>query len=453
MAQSALLGNPPATPDDKLTAAAIKALGGSEFFPNKAHTYGEPRPSPNPPNPSNGSNIIGLSIFFITIVFFITAGRLVIRTRQKKVNLGLDEVFIVPAAATAIVCDAIVLYVSISECYTHHIYWCTYENFAKTYEALYVNQTIFWVALYFSKISIVFNNRRLTAFTQGWWRIGHWVILAIICVCFLLALFTTVFECSPVKAHYNLIDFGTVLMRDPKSVHCINSSKLTLANRWLHVATDLLLLSVPLIILARLQMPLRKKLSIGFIFCFGIVCVIASIMRNEVWTHPTEDFTCNLIIWDLVDVNFAPIVANLPVYYPVLNWLFRRTKSKLTSPELTEKGIIHEGHRSFESIRDKLLHHNNQRNATPSTSSISGPFIRADDSRLQSIAEGRDENGSSIQKPIPATRVSWKTDSSSSDGSSLPPKRSRMHEELGELELNLTPGDAEEGLRDLPLRF
>ena len=36
--------------------------------------------------------------------------------------------------ATAIVCNAIVLYVSLDECYTHHIYWCTYANFANQYE-------------------------------------------------------------------------------------------------------------------------------------------------------------------------------------------------------------------------------------------------------------------------------------------------------------------------------
>ena len=157
---------------------------------------------------------------------------------------------------------------------------------------LYVNQTIFWVALYFAKISIVFNNRRLTALAQGWWQTGHWVVLGIICSCFALAILTTIFECSPVKSHYSLIDLGSLLMTSPKSLHCIDSTKLELANRWLHVVTDLMLLSVPLIILYKLQMPWRKKFSVGFIFCFGTVCCVASIMRNEVWTHPTDDFTC-----------------------------------------------------------------------------------------------------------------------------------------------------------------
>ena len=81
-------------------------------------------------------------------------------------------------------------------------------------------------------------------------------------------------------------------MTSPKSLHCIDSTKLELANRWLHVVTDSMLLSVPLNILYKLHMPWSKKLSVGFIFCFGTVCYVASIMRNEVWIHPTDDFTC-----------------------------------------------------------------------------------------------------------------------------------------------------------------
>ena len=100
MAQSALLGNPPATPDDKLIAVAIKALSGSEFFPNKAHPYGQPKPSSDPPDSTNGSNTVGLASFFIAITFVITVGRLIIRWRLKRVNIGLDEFFVVPAAVS-----------------------------------------------------------------------------------------------------------------------------------------------------------------------------------------------------------------------------------------------------------------------------------------------------------------------------------------------------------------
>ena len=135
---------------------------------------------------------------------------------------------------------------------------------------------------YFSKLSILFNIRRLTTPAQGWWQTGHWVVLGIICSCFALAIPTTIFERSPVKSHYSLIDLGSLLMTSPKSLHCIDSTKLEFANRWLHVVTDLMLLSVPLNILYKLHMPWSKKLSVGFIFCFGTVCYVASIMRNEV---------------------------------------------------------------------------------------------------------------------------------------------------------------------------
>ena len=245
-------------------------------------------------------------------------------------------------------------------------------------------------------------------------------------------------------------------MADPKSLHCINSTKLTLANRWLHVATDLLLLSVPLIILYRLQMPLRKKLSVGFIFCFGIVCVIASIQRNEVWKRPTEDFTFDsgtLIIWDLVDVNFAPIVASLPVYYPVLNWLFQKTKSKLPSPSSSDNSPSQDGEKSLSSVaslKDKILHHKSHRAASPDLPKSKGPYLRPDNTHLQATADGKGESAKDMKHSILLGRESLRTDSGSSDSGSLPTERWRMREEF-----SLPPmgRDEEEAFRPLSLQF
>ena len=313
------------------------------------------------------------------------------------------------------------------------------DHFLYDHQALYVNQTIFWLALYFAKISIVFFNRRLTALAQGWWKKGHWVVLGIIIACFILALFSTIFECQPVKAHYNMHALGSTLLEDPKRLHCVDSTKLELANRWLHVATDLMLLMVPLFILYRLQMPLRKKLSVGFLFCFGIICCVASIMRNEVWTHPSSDFTCKcpshspqtlqhhtenaysrpsltddsraLLVWDLIDVNFAPIVACLPVYYPVVNFLFRDLKSRFTS--LTHPGASTSSHKnasqnsqsstnSVAKIKDRLFqggHHQNAHVAAASeVQGIRGPYARADD-------EGGTELGAiNVERGVTVTR-------------------------------------------------
>lgn len=100
MAQSALLGDPPATPDDKLIAVAIEALAGSYIFPNKSHAYGQPRPATDTLDSPNGSNVVGLAAFFIATTLVITAGRFIIRWKQKKIKFGLDEIFVVPAAVS-----------------------------------------------------------------------------------------------------------------------------------------------------------------------------------------------------------------------------------------------------------------------------------------------------------------------------------------------------------------
>ena len=150
-------------------------------------------------------------------------------------------------------------------------------------------QPVFYVGVYCAKVSIVFLYRRITASTSGAWKVVHWVMLGIIVSSGLVSVFGTAFSCIPASSHYS---FVALAQTDPKSLHCIDVNKYQIALRGLHIGTDLMLLSFPITVLYRLQMPTRKKFAIGWIFCFGIVCCICSVMRNIVYERPSEDFTC-----------------------------------------------------------------------------------------------------------------------------------------------------------------
>lgn len=164
-------------------------------------------------------------------------------------------------------------------------------------------------------MSIVFLYRRITASTSGGWKLVHWIFLGIIVSCWLISVLGTAFSCVPAPSHYSYVALAKT---DPKSLHCIDNNKFQLALRGLHIGTDLMLLSFPLILLYRLQMPTRKKFAIGWIFCFGIVCCICSIMRNVVYEKPSEDFTCEsfaipqkLVIRSKLLINFPAPSAPL----------------------------------------------------------------------------------------------------------------------------------------------
>lgn len=148
----------------------------------------------------------------------------------------------------------------------------------------------------------MFLIRRITAFTTRGWTIAHWTLFTLILSCGIVSIFGTLFTCLPAVSRYSYVSLAKI---DPKTLKCINSTQFQYGLRGLHIGTDLILLSFPLIVLWRLQMQTRKKLSIGFLFCFGIVCVVASIMRNVVYQTPWADFTCkSSILSDLAQEYF-----------------------------------------------------------------------------------------------------------------------------------------------------
>lgn len=140
-------------------------------------------------------------------------------------------------------------------------------------------QTIFYPGVYFSKLSILFLNRRITAFTKGWWVAAFWAMLALLIVLGLFSFLGTLMGCLPVAAHFSLAKSGEA---SSSSLHCLApkvQAQIQNAARGLHIASDLLLLSIPLLVVWKVQMALRMKIMIAMLFGFGIVTVIASIMR------------------------------------------------------------------------------------------------------------------------------------------------------------------------------
>jgi hypothetical protein len=72
--------------------------------------------------------------------------------------------------------------------------------------------------------------------------------------------FVTVFQCIPVKNTFQLV---------PKDGYCINLGAATWAHSGLTVLQDFVVLVLPIMEVIALQMSLRKKLGVSFIFILG----------------------------------------------------------------------------------------------------------------------------------------------------------------------------------------
>ncbi|KAF2657564.1 hypothetical protein K491DRAFT_324972 [Lophiostoma macrostomum CBS 122681] len=190
-----------------------------------------------------------------------------------------------------------------------------------------VDQLMWYISVYFAKLSLFFFIRRLTLSTMS--RIYHWtniLLFTIIMLAGLVSIFMTALQCRPFSARWSYI---TLAETDPADYSCISLQSSQTALRALHISTDILLLLYPMLILYRIQMPLRKKLAISIVFSLGLFSVVCSIVRNIIfgYTRPDETYMIHDIdIWNMADVCSACMTACLPAHYPLFLGLWKNVR-------------------------------------------------------------------------------------------------------------------------------
>ena len=149
---------------------------------------------------------------------------------------------------------------------------------------------LFYWIVFWAKISIVLQNRRITGISSAKWQIAHYtylgflVPLGIVCVCL------NTFGCKPLAVHYTLQSAAE--LPSVASEKCLPSIKVSNWTRGIHIVTDWLLVPVPFIIIYRLRMPWTQRLRLMFVFSLGLTSSIASIVRNTQIYHDSLDSMC-----------------------------------------------------------------------------------------------------------------------------------------------------------------
>ena len=125
MVQSALLGLPPQTENDKLVYRGLKI-----FSPDLLKI--NPGPAGRPHADRSPSMIIGTS-FAIALVILITSTRIWVRLFRSRA-FGSDDIVIIPAAIGTCAYLGLNIATEAAGCLGEHIYDCTYSEFAWFYE-------------------------------------------------------------------------------------------------------------------------------------------------------------------------------------------------------------------------------------------------------------------------------------------------------------------------------
>ncbi|KAJ6039160.1 hypothetical protein N7499_003021 [Penicillium canescens] len=170
----------------------------------------------------------------------------------------------------------------------------------------YVNQLVYNPALTVVKLSILFLLRRLESQS----RVVNgliWGAMAFIVGLFIATLFVDIFQCRPIAYVYDMsIPGGT----------CIDQGGFYVSTAALNLLTDLVVLSIPIIITWSLQMPLRRKIAVCVILCLGGVATAIGVWRIVILaqvflTHKVNlDPTYNIgFCSSAIEVNVAVITA------------------------------------------------------------------------------------------------------------------------------------------------
>ncbi|PTB69340.1 hypothetical protein BBK36DRAFT_1111006 [Trichoderma citrinoviride] len=192
--------------------------------------------------------------------------------------------------------------------------------------ALYV--TMIWCL----KTCMLFLFRRLTLDTRQQ-RLVH--VTALVCLAgYVSTIVVMLTKCLPVRKNWQVYPYPG----DACALNIPNYLALVVTN----VTTDLMILSIPLSLLWRVQMPLLRKTVCGLWLCMGVFIIIASILRCVLSLQDVESFNLGTI-WSIRETFVAIIAVNAPILGP---WMTKRAtavvtrgaKSSLSKPELVTIG-------------------------------------------------------------------------------------------------------------------
>ncbi|MCJ1351247.1 MAG: hypothetical protein MMC33_001230 [Icmadophila ericetorum] len=186
-----------------------------------------------------------------------------------------------------------------------------------TFASLYI------LAITFVKLSVLFLYRRL--FPPCWFQyalIGTGAGLCIYCTSFIIV---GILQCVPIDSFWESNVEGK----------CIKYGVLSLTGGIINVVTDVVILTLPMPLLWRLNVSKREKWQVILAFLMGGIAIIISIVRSfyliRVGSHDPTWNDVAPATWSIVECCVGILSACLPLYRPLYTHLYHRNSSRCTS--------------------------------------------------------------------------------------------------------------------------
>lgn len=130
-------------------------------------------------------------------------------------------------------------------------------SFANLYQLFFISQAFYKLTMNLTKMSILLLYLRI--FIQKWFRIICHVLLVIITSYMVAAFLASVFQCTPVPRAWDKTIAGK----------CIDITTNWYANAGFSIATDIIILALPMYPLYKTKIMMKRKVALMVVFALG----------------------------------------------------------------------------------------------------------------------------------------------------------------------------------------
>ncbi|KAM0437788.1 hypothetical protein ACHAPT_002153 [Fusarium lateritium] len=259
--------------------------------------------SGNIPGESNAAQVrIPCIIFFVLTPIFLVV-RFWSRIARKS-GLGWDDWTILLSFACVLTVQ-ILMMISCEYGFGQHIKNLAPKNKLMALELFYVAQIFYKLTINLTKISILLLYLRI--FVQRWFRISCYTLIALISCYMIATAASSVWQCKPIRGAWDKSTKPT----------CINLTKNWYANAGFSIATDVLILMLPMQPIWASKLSMAHKRGLMLVFALGGFVTVTSIMRATTLrfstTSPNTTYDITSTLWTMIEENVAIICACLPM--------------------------------------------------------------------------------------------------------------------------------------------
>ncbi|KAL4872595.1 hypothetical protein BDV12DRAFT_193317 [Aspergillus spectabilis] len=186
------------------------------------------------------------------------------------------------------------------------------DEFKKQLKFLWAAIPMYNASLAFTKISLLFQYLRIFPNYHRFCTTCH-IVLALVTIYLLWAIAGGFINCIPVAKFWDRELPGS----------CFNFKAVWFFNSSFNIATDLMLLVLPMPLISKLMLPMRQKVALLAVFALGGFVVITSILRlfslhAVAKSNDTSWSNVSAAYWTAAECNVAIICACLPFLRPLI---------------------------------------------------------------------------------------------------------------------------------------